>query len=137
MSDVFNVVVLLIEPEKLARELLTRHVVKYLPDVTVLSTGDLAEALDFLGKHTFDIVVCDAFLAGENRMNFVNELCEHTEDVAIVVITGESSLKMETLEATGCRLQVKEVFYKPLDLGEVLCKMQGLVNAIKARRTNN
>lgn len=137
MPELFNVVVLLIEPEKLVRELLARHVVKYLPEVTVHSTGDLKEAIDFLGKENFDIVVCDAFLAGENRMNFVKKLCDHNEDVAIVVITGESTLQMETLEATGCRLQVKEVFYKPLDLGEVLCKMQGLVNAIKAQRTKN
>ena len=135
MHDLFNIVVLLIEPEKLVRELLTRHVVKYLPEVSVHSTGDLREAIDLLGKEDFDIVVCDAFLAGENRMNFVNLLCDHTADVAIVVITGESSLQMETLEATGCRLHVKEVFYKPLDLGEVLCKMQGLVNTIKAQRT--
>lgn len=137
MPDLFNVVVLLIEPEKLVRELLTRHVVKYLPEVIVHSTGDLEEAINFLGKENYDIVVCDAFLAGENRMNFVKQLCENSEDVAIVIITGESSLKMEMLEATGCRLHVKEVFYKPLDLAEVLCKMHGLVNAIKAQRTKS
>ncbi len=74
------------------------------------------EALNFLSRKTFDIIVTDMKLPGMGGLSLIHELRKKEEPVAIVVITAYSSVKT-AVEAIKCGAD--DYLTKPVNVEEL------------------
>ena len=67
--------------------------------VTAAATG--AEALRLAASATFDVIVADIFLEGENGLEVCRVLREHQPDTPLIVMTASPSLELAVLSLRG------------------------------------
>ena len=92
------------------------------------------DALELMLGKNFDIVVCDAFLLGEARTEFVNKVCNSEPKALLLVVTDDTQINRLELFSKFC---VHEILYKPINLAEFLNKMKGMLSIVNSRKKNN
>ena len=94
----------------------------------VTSAANVTEALQLIGKHTFDVLLCDLHMPGAGDGFTVVSAMRHTNEKAItLVFTGYPALK-EAMQAI--LLQADEILVKPMDVAELV----GLIRDKLAKR---
>jgi len=94
----------------------------------VTSAANVSEALQLIGKHTFDVLLCDLHMPGAGDGFTVVSAMRHTNENAItLVFTGYPALK-EAMQAI--LLQADEILVKPMDVAELV----GLIREKLAKR---
>jgi CheY-like chemotaxis protein len=84
----------------------------------VTSAANVSEALQLIGKHTFDVLLCDLHMPGAGDGFTVVSAMRHTNENAItLVFTGYPALK-EAMQAI--LLQADEILVKPMDVAELV-----------------
>jgi len=84
----------------------------------VTSAANVSEALQLIGKQTFDVLLCDLHMPGAGDGFTVVSAMRHTNENAItLVFTGYPALK-EAMQAI--LLQADEILVKQMDVGELV-----------------
>jgi len=84
----------------------------------VTPAANVSEALQLIGKHTFDVLLCDLHMPGAGDGFTVVSAMRHTNENAItLVFTGYPALK-EAMQAI--LLQADEILVKPMDVAELV-----------------
>lgn len=96
--------ILLVEDDPADDRLLSEHLKDAAIDVETVHAGTLAEALDHLGRSTFDLVLLDLGLPDARGLEAVDALREWAEDVPVVVVSdADDSERAEEALRRGCQ----------------------------------
>lgn len=125
--------ILLIEGNEICRQILTNHISTQFPNIEVYATTTPDEALRLLEEKKHDLVVCDALLAREERIKFIQHMCAEGDPV-VIVITADTDLHKDTLPSNIKDVCVQHVTYKPVDLNELMRKIEEVVEGIDMRK---
>lgn len=127
-----SVTVLLVESNEICRKVLEKFTHGHFEGCNVLSVTDAEEAVSVLKAVHVDIVVCDAHLTKQKKINFIHRLCTAAKPpLALIVITGESDLHNGDIHEEVC---VKKLIYKPVKLAEVGTALREAIAEVKDRR---
>lgn len=105
-----NTAILIVDDDALTREMLEAWCLHFGAQCAV--AGSTVEADAVLQRRTFDIVLCDVHLPGNQRLGWVRTLVTRPEAPAVVMITGNPELE-STLSAAN--LPIAGYLVKPLD----------------------
>ena len=75
------------------------------------------EALNFLSKKSFDVVITDLNMPGMHGLTLIHEVRKRKEPIAIVIITANSSVK--TGMNGGENIECDYFLKKPVDIEEL------------------
>ncbi len=115
MKEKWNAKILLVDDEdEFIKALSQRLEVRGLK-VTGATRGQ--DAVDLIGKQSFDIIVLDLAMPGMDGLETLKLIKEKDPDVEIVMLSGQGSLK-SGVEAM--KLGAKDFLEKPVDLNDLL-----------------
>jgi DNA-binding NtrC family response regulator len=127
-----SVHILLIEPDPECGTIFRKAIALHFPTVTLEATRDIETALNLLRHSSYDVVVCDAFLAKRDRISFANEICVEKPDTALLIITGDTDISLDKFSDTLC---VHHILHKPIDLQELIHSIEAALETIRGRKT--
>jgi len=112
--------ILLVEDEESIRFMLQTKLMKSGYSVTTAANGLHAIQIVRSGK-TFDLILCDLKMPGQNGLDFFIELRKRKVDTPLVILTGFPE-KEKILHAI--RHGVRDVLLKPMPHAELISKIQ-------------
>jgi CheY-like chemotaxis protein len=120
---------LLIENDPAVLKVFQKTIPSCLPDfaLNVAQTPD--EALCKLKMQPYDIVVCDLFLARDEKINFTSNLCSQRLGTPLLVVTSDSDITMNNLPELVQASCAKGVLHKPFLLADLLKMIRQIVAA--------
>lgn len=131
-DDDTEVTILFIEKDKEETDIYLRMMQGYFPEMTRETALQPDVAIDLLKKKRYDIVVCDAFLALDDRIELANLLCSKNVGT-LLIITGHSDLELASFPARSC---IQAILHKPVNLKDLVDEIRNAVANIKTcRRT--
>jgi two-component system, NtrC family, response regulator AtoC len=121
--------ILFVDDDRAMCEAMTSELVDHGLDVAWRS--DAAEALDVLGRESFDVVVTDLNMRGMNGVDLCTRIAETWRDVPVIVVTAFGSL--ETAIAT-IRAGAFDFITKPFDIDDILVAVERATRDRSLRR---
>lgn len=118
---------LLIENDPASLKVFQKTIPSYLPDVTLNVAQTPEEALLKLKKDPYDIVVCDLFLASDEKINFTGKLCSQRPGTPLLVVTSDRDVTMKDLPQFVQDSCAKAVLHKPFLLRDLLDAIRRIV----------
>ena len=79
-------------------------------EVTTFTT--VADAINYLGSHQADAIICDFQMPLQDGLDLFNWLEAHQKNIPFYILTGEPLLDSEDLKKRG----IKDILFKPQDL---------------------
>ncbi|WP_415908396.1 response regulator [Oleiharenicola sp. Vm1] len=116
-----NAAILVVDDDSLTRDMLEAWCVHF--GAHCVTAASTTEADAALARDTFDVILCDVHLPGNQRLGWVRALVARPEAPAVVMITGNPELE-STLGAAN--LPIAGYLVKPLDftvLGDLLGRL--------------
>jgi DNA-binding NtrC family response regulator len=92
---------------------------------------DAQAALELLRKETFDILISDINMPGNENLNFIRKVPEIAEGMPIILLTGNPTFETA---AQSVRLPVMAYLTKPVDTNELSILVKQGVAAARANR---
>jgi Response regulator containing CheY-like receiver, AAA-type ATPase, and DNA-binding domains len=92
--------ILIVEDDEVARKNLSRLLNRDGHKTITASTG--SEAINLVGRHSFDLVITDLVLEDLNGLEVLTEVKKRFKDIEVIVITGYGSITT-AIEATKKR----------------------------------
>ncbi|MBJ6752496.1 response regulator [Geomonas anaerohicana] len=126
---------LLIENDDISREILHYHIKYKFPAIEVNVSSTSVEALQLLEENDHDIVVCDALLAGDERIRFAWRMGNESEPI-VIFITADTDIKLESFPSLIKDVCVHHVAYKPVDLRNLIKNLKAAIERAKVRKTS-
>nr|MBF0221168.1 response regulator [Desulfobulbaceae bacterium] len=112
---------LLVDDEDVIRQALSRNLQKSNYDVTSAVSG--AEAVSYLQKKPYDIIVTDYLMEGINGIELMTKARELYPDIKVIVFSGYMEQNFEeALKAADCFLT------KPIGLNDLLKAIETVLN---------
>lgn len=130
-----SISVLLIESDEAACDVFRRNMRRIYPGVELRVAGTVAEAMRVLRETGYDIIVCDALLARDEKMHFATTMCVERPGTPLVVLTSDTDLNKEDFRPAIKGTCIWEVLHKPLDLQDFVNTMRNVIEAVKESRT--
>jgi DNA-binding NtrC family response regulator len=84
------------------------------------TAGSCMEALDWLGKDSFDVITMDVSMPGQNGLECMAEIKKLWPDVEIIILTGHASISSGLI---GMKNGAFDYCIKPVDFPELLEKI--------------
>lgn len=84
------------------------------------------EAADFLRENTYDLLISDILMPGNQDLDFIKLAAELSPDLQVLLITGYPSV---TTAMQAIRLPVAAYLTKPVDFEELRTQVQACVTA--------
>lgn len=126
--------VLVVETQEECREILAKLTQKHIKGCSVFSVTNEDEALSVLQAIRVDIMVCDAFLSKQKKVDFIHKVCTaKVPPIALIVITGLSELHAEDIHEEIC---VKKLLYRPVSFADLAIALGEAVDHVQARRVS-
>ena len=85
---------------------------------------DGVEALDILGKHHVDLIICDIMMPKMDGFELTKEIRSVYLDLPIIIVTAKGA-KEDKIK--GFKLGIDDYMTKPIDLEELLMRIQALL----------
>ena len=89
------------------------------------------EAADFLRENTYDLLISDILMPGNQDLDFIRLASELSPDLQVLLITGYPSV---TTAMQAIRLPVAAYLTKPVDFDELLTHVRACVTSAQAQR---
>lgn len=124
---------LLIESSGTSRQVLLNQIGHLFPQVEIHAANTAAEALQLLQKNEHDIIICDALLARDQRIDLASHICTEGDPI-VIVITGDRDIEMDSFPGPIKKKCVQHVAYKPVDLTDLLRMVQDAVEKVEMRK---
>lgn len=121
--------VLVLDDDRAIRELVSDYLGENECRVTAVATG--AELADAMAQETFDLVVLDLRLPGEDGLQIARKLREHSA-IPILILTGRSD---EADRVMGLELGADDYLTKPFSPRELLARIRALLRRARAQAT--
>ena len=118
--------VLVLDDDRAIRELVSDYLGENECRVTAVATG--AELADAMAQETFDLVVLDLRLPGEDGLQIARKLREHSA-IPILILTGRSD---EADRVMGLELGADDYLTKPFSPRELLARIRALLRRSQA-----
>jgi len=118
--------ILVVDDEKLIRDLLKEGLEKFGYRVTV--AGDGGEGLDLFRENPADLIITDIFMPEQDGHTFIHQILQAFPKTRIFAITGHRSFEPEPyIDLDIARvLGAVQVFAKPLKISEIIAAIQKL-----------
>lgn len=105
---------LLVDDEKVSREVLTNYLVKYCPDVIITGEAEnITEAKKLIGKHQPDLIFLDIEMPKGNGFDLIEQLPD--ADLDVIFVTAFSEYAM-----TALNLSAAYYILKPISIDELI-----------------
>jgi len=93
--------------------------------------ADADAAAECLEKESFDVVLSDVRMPGNQQLEFVRRLCAEEAGPAVIVVTGFPSVETAV---SSIDLRVFGYLVKPIDFDELLAKVEAAIQQVRIRR---
>jgi DNA-binding NtrC family response regulator len=113
-----NSKLLLVDDEADFREIMSKYFIRRKIDFEM--AGGCMEALDWLGRDSFDVVIMDVSMPGLDGLECMAEMKKVKPDLEVIVLTGHASLNAGL---TGMKRGAFDYCLKPVDFDELLEKI--------------
>jgi DNA-binding NtrC family response regulator len=113
-----NKKVLLVDDETEFRELTAAYLKRR--KIACETAGGCLEALDWIGRDSFNVVVMDVVMPGMDGLKCMAEMKKLFPELAIIILTGNASLNTGVL---SMKQGAFDFLMKPVDLEELLEKI--------------
>jgi DNA-binding NtrC family response regulator len=111
--------VLLVDDEVQFLETLIKRLKKRQVNVIGVNSGE--EALDWLAKHSADVIVLDVRMPGMDGIQALRKIKKMNPLIEIIMLTGHANLEVAR---EGIELGAFDYLMKPIDIDELLYKVQ-------------
>lgn len=111
--------ILLVDDEVEFLETLIKRLKKR--QVKVLGVNSGEEALDWLAKHSADVIVLDVRMPGMDGIQTLRKIKKMNPLIEIIMLTGHANLEVAR---EGIELGAFDYLMKPIDIDELLYKVQ-------------
>jgi DNA-binding NtrC family response regulator len=111
--------VLLVDDEVEFLETLIKRLKKRQVNVIGVNSGE--EALDWLAKHSADVIVLDVRMPGMDGIQALRKIKKMNPLIEIIMLTGHANLEVAR---EGIELGAFDYLMKPIDIDELLYKVQ-------------
>ena len=111
--------ILVVEDDPDGRALIERHLTS--GGYEVLAAGDGAEALMYLGSHTFDLVLSDINMPNLDGLRLVEIMSQKGIDTPVVFLTAQSG---EEAEVLSLEMGVEDFLTKPVKKNVLRLRIQ-------------
>jgi DNA-binding NtrC family response regulator len=106
--------ILIIDDDPALRKLLSR-ILQDRSEFEVHEAADGNEGLEMIRDLSYDLVVTDIFMPGEDGIGTIMDICESHPETKIIAMSGGGNVKdVDFLELASC-LGANKVFQKPFD----------------------
>ncbi len=111
--------ILLVDDEAVIRRILKRALATLPREIEVCEAEDGAEALEWIDRHHFDLVVLDVKMPGMNGLDVLQRVRENeaTRDLKVMMLTSENQVSDIY---TGLNKGATSYLTKPFDVEEVI-----------------
>ena len=109
---------LLVDDEADFREIMAKFFSRRKIDVEM--AGGCMEALDWLGRDSFDVVIMDISMPGLDGIDCMAEMKKIQPDLEIIILTGHASINAGLI---GMKKGAFDYCLKPIDFDELLEKI--------------
>jgi DNA-binding NtrC family response regulator len=110
--------IMLVDDETDFREIMAKFFTRRKIDFE--SAGNCMEALDHLGKDSFDVVIMDVSMPGLDGLECMAEMKKVQPELEVIILTGHASLNVGI---TGMKKGAFDYCLKPVDFDELLEKI--------------
>src|SRR5579862_7988183 len=118
--------VLVVDDDRDLRESLAQYLTRN--KCRVVQAGSVPEARRHLGRHSFDVVVLDIMMPGEDGLS----LCRHINggiDVPVLLVSAKTD---DTDRIVGLEIGADDYLTKPFNPRELLARMKAIVRRARA-----
>jgi response regulator RpfG family c-di-GMP phosphodiesterase len=122
---------LLIESDEMITNIFIRNALMRYSSISLDVATNSVFAEDMWSGEPYDIVVCDALLAKNARLNFIRKMCFENDAPLLLVITADTDMTKDKLEANTCCV---EILYKPISLQDFVAKVSIAINKVSASK---
>jgi DNA-binding NtrC family response regulator len=109
---------LLVDDEADFREIMAKFFLRR--KISVETAGGCMEALDWLGKDSFDVVIMDVSMPGLDGIDCMAEVKKVQPDLEVIILTGHASINAGLI---GMKKGAFDYCLKPIDFDELLEKI--------------
>jgi DNA-binding NtrC family response regulator len=109
---------LLVDDEADFREIMAKFFLRR--KISVETVSGCAEALDWLGKDCFDVVIMDVNMPGLGGIECMAEMKKVQPDLEVIILTGHASINAGLI---GMKKGAFDYCLKPIDFDELLEKI--------------
>lgn len=88
--------------------------------IDVETAGGCMEALDWIGKESFDVVIMDVSMPGLDGIDCMAEIKKVQPEVEVIILTGHASINAGLI---GMKKGAFDYCLKPIDFDELLEKI--------------
>jgi DNA-binding NtrC family response regulator len=113
-----NSKLLLVDDEADFRDIMAKYFTRRKIDFEM--AGGCMEALDWLGRENFDVIIMDVSMPGLDGLECMAEMKKVKPDLEVIVLTGHASLNAGL---TGMKRGAFDYCLKPVDFDELLEKI--------------
>jgi DNA-binding response OmpR family regulator len=125
--------VLLVETEQSAMEILFKMIQMRFPGIELHSATTLEGTINLVQDNRYDLIVCDAFLATNARINFVRDIC-FNGSAQVIVIIGDTAVTQGSFPTGIGENYIHDVIHKPVDYNVLFASIECAIQRIKARK---
>ena len=119
--------ILIIDDDLRLRQLLCKILIKN-KGYEVHDAANGKEGLKLIRKLSFDLVVTDIFMPGEDGIGTIMELCENYPNVKIIAISGGGNVEDVDFLKLASYLGAQKVFQKPFDTAVFLSIVEEMLH---------
>lgn len=117
--------VLLFEAHEQTLEVIASVFQVVLPTIALHTAKDATSAVSLAMENKIDLIIWATGLRNYQEMFFAMQLCDRLLHIPIFLIADDAPT-WRKIQAEDLPPQVKEVFYKPIDLDDLLLKVRNL-----------
>ena len=121
--------ILIADDEGAIRDLIATFLQRH--GYTCATVADADAALDLLRKESFDLLISDINMPGNENLQFICQIPEIAEGLSIILLTGNPTLETAT---QSVRLPVMAYLTKPVDTKELSVLVKQGVAASRSNR---
>ncbi len=114
--------ILIVEDNHDYQELLQNFLESAAHEVT--PAGDGATALSLLSRHSFDLILLDIMLPGDDGFDICREIRAHGNTTPVIMLT---ALDSEAYQMRGYELQIDDYITKPVSMALLLHKVEAIL----------
>ena len=128
-----NPIALFVDDEVEYIETLMKRMDKRGVTVSMAASGE--EALEWIGKHTVDVIVLDVKMPGMDGIQTLREIKKIKPQVEVIMLTGHANLEAAS---EGMALGAFDYLMKPFNIDELFYKIQDacLMKRMQEDKTN-
>jgi DNA-binding NarL/FixJ family response regulator len=133
MTNSANISLLVVENDLKTLELLQNLISKRFPTMIVNTACNPAEAIDKYNDKKYEIVLTDLFDPQMFGLIVAREVCEINPDTLVVFITTDTGTHWDSIKHKAKRLCLLGIIHKPIQLPEVIDKIEEAIGIINKR----